>query len=124
MKIGHEHTNIRQLSMSSFRVTIRASSWLLASSLKRVHSALELPSKSPIMRGSSPFCSDVGSEVVLRGQGQESIWRHETTAEFSVAMDFSVRSGLIITNHRTWVTAESTMPNHGWPDGPHGKTWL
>jgi hypothetical protein len=58
--------------MSSFRVTIWASSWLLASSLKRVQSALELPSKSPIMRGSSSFSSDVGSEAVLRGQGQES----------------------------------------------------
>jgi hypothetical protein len=51
--------------MSSFRVLIRASSWLLASSLKRVQSALELPSKSPIMRGPLGFCSDAGSEAVM-----------------------------------------------------------
>jgi hypothetical protein len=51
--------------MSSFRVTIWASSWLLASSLKSVQSALELPSKSPIIRGSSGS-SDAKSQMISR----------------------------------------------------------
>ena len=48
-------TNISALSMPSLRVLIWASSWLLASSLKSFQNSLELPSKSPIMRGSSGF---------------------------------------------------------------------
>ena len=38
---------------------------------ERAQSALKLPLKPPIMRCSSGFSPDAGSEVVLRGQGQE-----------------------------------------------------
>lgn len=52
--------------MSSFRVLIRALSWLLASAPKRVQSALELLSKSPVM-----CCSSLGfgSDATSGGLG-------------------------------------------------------